>query len=80
MNLNRIRRSRTDSDDLFCAQVESYVHWRAQSGLVAESYRAWRGAETRKRNVAFARYVAALDREELAAGDYRRVLELVEQP
>jgi hypothetical protein len=79
MNLNRIRRSTTDSDDLLCAQVESYVHWRAQSRLVAESYRAWRRAETKERNFAFARYVAALDREEVAAGDYRRMLELVDQ-
>jgi hypothetical protein len=29
---------------------------------------------------AFARYVAALDREELAARNYRRALELVGQP
>jgi hypothetical protein len=79
MNLNRIRRSTIDSDDLLCARVESYVHWRAQTRLVAESYRAWRRAETKERNFAFARYVSALDREELAAGEYRRMLELLDR-
>jgi hypothetical protein len=79
MNLMRIRRNTTHSDDLLCDQMESYVNWRAESRLVAESYRAWRHAETKERRFAFARYVAALDREELAAGDYRRTLELVDQ-
>jgi hypothetical protein len=76
MSLNRIRRNLTPSEDLPLAQLESYVNWRAQSRLVAESYQAWRGAETDERQSAFARYVAALDREELAAGAYRRTLEL----
>jgi hypothetical protein len=78
MNLNRIRRRQPG--DLLCAQMESYVNWHAQSRLVAESYRAWRRAGTKERKFAFARYVAALDREELAASDYRRTLELVERP
>ena len=56
------------------------MNWRVQSRLVADSYRAWRRAETKERTFAFARYVAALDREELAAGDYRRALRLVDQP
>ena len=80
MKLKRIRRNANHSDELLCAQVESYVNWRAQSRLVAESYRVWRRAATRERRFAFARYVAALEREELAAGDYRRTLELVDQP
>lgn len=32
-----------------------------------------------QRRVAFSRYVAALDREEVAAGDYRRATELVHE-
>ena len=78
MNLNRNRRNTTHSD-LLVAQIESYVKWRSQSRLVADSYRAWRRAETQERKFAFARYVAALDCEELAAGQYRRTLELVDQ-
>jgi hypothetical protein len=80
MNLKRIRPNTARPGDLLCAQMESYVNWRAQSRLVAESYRAWRRAETKERRLTFARYAAALDREELAAGDYRRTLELVDQP
>ena len=60
--------------------MESYVNWHAHRRLVAECYRAWRGAGAKERRFAFARYVAALDQEELAAGDYRRALELVDQP
>jgi hypothetical protein len=78
MNLNRSRRNHTS--ELLCAQLESYVSWRAQSRDVAESYRAWIGADTHERTVAFARYNAALDREELAALDYRRTLDLVGEP
>jgi hypothetical protein len=77
MNLKRLRRNHPD--DLVCAEIESYVNWRAQSRLVAESYRAWRRAGTEERKFAFARYVAALDHEERAASDYRRSLELVDQ-
>jgi hypothetical protein len=80
MNLRRIRSDTAHSDDVLGAQMESYLQWRAQSWMVAESYRSWRGAEIRERQFAFDRYVAALDREELAAGDYRRALELVDQP
>ena len=80
MKLKRIRRSADLPGEVLCAQMESYVNWRAQSRLVAESYRVWRRAERKERQSAFARYVAALDREETAAGDYRRTLRLVDQP
>jgi hypothetical protein len=79
MNLKRIHPNTTRPGDLLCAQLESYVNWRAQSRLVTESYRAWRRAETTERNRAFARYLAALDREEFAAGVYRRALEPIDQ-
>jgi hypothetical protein len=77
MKLKTLRRNPTRSGELLCAQVESYVNWHAQSQVVAESYRAWKRAGAKERRLAFARYVTALDREELAAGDYRRTLELV---
>jgi hypothetical protein len=62
--------------ELLDAQLESYANWRAESLTVAESYHDWRQAADGQRTVAFARYVAALDREELAAVDYRRATEL----
>jgi hypothetical protein len=80
MNLKRSRRTTTHPDDLLYGQMESYMNWRTQSRLVTDCYRAWRRAETKERTFAFAQYVAALDREELAAGDYQRSLELVDQP
>ena len=80
MKLKRTRHTATDSEDLLHAQMQSYMKWRTQSRRVTDCYRAWRRAETNERKFAFARYVAALDREELAAGDYQRTLELVEQP
>jgi hypothetical protein len=61
-------------DDLLYAQLERYVNWRAETRSVAESYEAFRRAESHERAIAFARYVDALDREELAAGYYRRAL------
>jgi hypothetical protein len=78
MNLKRSRHTAAHPDDLLYAQMKSYMNWRAQSRSVTDAYRAWRRAETEERKFAFARYVAALDREELAAGDYQRTLELVE--
>jgi hypothetical protein len=59
------------------AQMESYMTWRAQSRRVADSYRSWKCAPGGERAIAFTRYMAALDREELAAGEYRRTLEPV---
>jgi polysaccharide pyruvyl transferase WcaK-like protein len=77
MKLKTLRRKTTHPAALLCAQVESYVNWHAQSQVVAESYRAWKRAGAKERRIAFARYVAALDREEVAARDYRRTLEPV---
>ena len=78
----RLRRPTHREDrrlELLDAQLESYVNWRAETRFVAESYRKWRSAPNYQRGVAFERYVAALDREELAAGDYRRTTELVHE-
>jgi hypothetical protein len=58
------------------AEMESYMKWRAQSRRVGESYRDWKSAPSSERAFAFTRYLAALDREELAAREYRRVLEV----
>ena len=41
----------------------------------AESYRNWRSATRPDREGAFDEYLAALDREERAAGGYRRAVE-----
>lgn len=75
MNLNRAPRTHTARVELLEALMESYLHWRDESRGVAESYRNWRFASPPDRDVAFDKYVAALDREEHAACGYRRVVE-----
>ena len=57
------------------AVMDSYVNWRREARAVAESYRSWRCTAPDERGTSFDRYLAALDREERAAGGYRRVLE-----
>ena len=54
--------------------VGGYVTWRAESAAVAATYETWARARGRGRAIAFADYAAALDREELAASEYQRVL------
>jgi hypothetical protein len=50
------------------------VSWREECAAVASSYQNWSRAESDDRALAFSAYVAALDREELAAGSYRRLI------
>jgi hypothetical protein len=75
MKLKRAFRTRSARLDLLDPLMDSYVHWRDESRAVADSYRNWRSAAHPDRDVAFDEYVAALDREEHAAGSYRRVVE-----
>ena len=55
--------------------MDSYVLWRDESRGVHESYRQWQLASREERDLAFERYLVALDREEGAAHGYRRVVE-----
>jgi hypothetical protein len=72
MNLKRQPRTQAARLEFLDALMDSYLHWRAESRAVAESYRNWRSATPPDRDGAFDEYVAALDREEHAAGGYRR--------
>jgi hypothetical protein len=47
--------------------VESYVDWREECRTLEAAYARWRRSERPGRNLAFAAYRAALDREEKAA-------------
>jgi hypothetical protein len=58
--------------------VEGYETWREESGAVVESYRSWNRADRDERWLAYAAYVAALDREERAASVYRHLVEQVQ--
>jgi hypothetical protein len=58
--------------------MDGYVTWREESAAVESAYRCWRGAAPDARTAAFDDYFAALDREEHAASEYRRLVELAE--
>ena len=75
MNLKRAPRDRRPRLEFLDALMDSYVQWRDESRAVTESYRYWHAAPAPDRDAAFDDYFAALDREEDAACDYRRVVE-----
>jgi hypothetical protein len=52
------------------AFVERYVDWREQCEVLDSAYRGWARATGSERDMAFAMYRAALDREEMTARDY----------
>jgi hypothetical protein len=51
--------------------VECYGRWREERTTVRFSYDRWRDAEPDIEPIAYAAYIAALDREERAADVYR---------
>jgi hypothetical protein len=61
------------------ALIDHYVSWREECAAVASSYENWNRAESGDRALAFSAYVAALDREELAATSYRRLIAEIAQ-
>lgn len=66
-------------DLLVDAMLDVYVSWREECVAVAAAYEAWSRAEHRDKPPAFDAYLAALDREHLAATVYRRFAEQVSQ-
>ena len=56
--------------------LEEYVSWREESHVAWTAYANWREAPKRERKLAYYAYVAAVDREERAAGVYRERIEL----
>lgn len=68
----------TPLSELIDSVMDGYVTWREESAAVESAYRSWRGAAPGERTAAFDDYFAALDREEHAASEYRRLVELAE--
>lgn len=54
--------------------IDAYVCWREESTDAREAYRRWSGAGKADRQLASCAYVAALDREEIAASVYARAV------
>ncbi len=52
------------------ALLELYVSWREECSAVRQAYRAWADSDRGHRELPYAGYVAALDREERAALAY----------
>jgi hypothetical protein len=57
--------------------IERYVAWREECSTVWLAYQRWCCAERPKRDLAYAAYLAALEREAQAAVAYAAQLELV---
>lgn len=68
----------TRISDLIDAVMDGYVSWREESAAVESAYRNWRQAGPNEEAILFDDYIAALDREEHAASEYRRLVELAE--
>jgi hypothetical protein len=61
--------------ELVDEMIERYIGWRERRRGVQDAYAAWSAAGARDRDRAFHTYVAALDREQLAAEEYERAVE-----
>jgi hypothetical protein len=59
------------------ALLELYVSWREQCNAVRQAYQSWIDSDRGEHGLAYAGYVAALDREEYAARAYAHQIERV---
>jgi hypothetical protein len=57
--------------------LESYVSWREECQAVRLAYERWIASDRGERGLAYAAYLAVLDREEHAARTYARHVERV---
>jgi len=65
------------NSELIDAVMDAYIDWREESAEVTATYRTWSQAPARERTLSYDNYVAALDREELAANVYMRLIDQV---
>jgi hypothetical protein len=57
--------------------LERYVYWREECCAVRQAYQRWTDSERGERRLTYGGYLAALDREESAAGAYADQIERV---
>jgi hypothetical protein len=57
--------------------LERYISWREECAAVRTAYQQWADSDPRERALAYAGYLAPLDREERAAGTYAAQVERV---
>ena len=65
------------NSELIDAVMDAYIDWREESAEVTATYRTWSEASAHERTLSYDNYVAALDREELAANVYMRLIDRV---
>jgi hypothetical protein len=70
---SRVRRELID--DL----MEAYVSWREECAALVQAYERWASVPPTERDLAFAAYTAALDREQQATAVYSNRIERVER-
>jgi hypothetical protein len=63
------------NSELIGAVMDAYIEWREESAEVTAAYRTWNNAPAHERALSHDNYVTALDREELAANVYMRLIE-----
>jgi hypothetical protein len=59
-------------DSLVDELIDTYASWREECSAVEQAYDNWTAADPADERVAYSAYLAALDREEHAAGAYQR--------
>lgn len=75
MSVNKVTRHSEARRRRVDAAVDAYVVWREESAAVDATYRTWTLAPRDERASAYEAYIASLDREEQAAGTYRRLVD-----
>jgi hypothetical protein len=78
MKLKRFSRTAAHHSQLGDAPQGGYAKCRQESGALEESYQPGTAPTVTSGRWAYAAYVAALDREELAASAYRRLVERIQ--
>lgn len=67
------------SSTLIDAVMDGYVAWREESAAVQTAYGRWLRTDPGEQGLAFAAYLAALDREERAAETYQRLIGIADR-
>jgi hypothetical protein len=77
---NRVPTRPRISPDVIDRLMEMYLDWREECASLGAAYERWLSVPIEQRNLAFAAYRAALDREEQASAVYAKHLNEVAHP
>ena len=66
------RTAQDQVDSLVDELIDTYASWREECSAVEQAYDNWTGADPAEEKLAYSAYLAALDREDHAAGAYQR--------